>query len=75
MLQLLDKRGRALDKTFADLKVGECYQDCADHLCMKIGFDRAMIWDTDHWIPTSMVDRDELVIPLKTTITVEREDM
>lgn len=75
MLNLVDKRGAPLQIVFADLKFGECYQNCSDNLCMKIGFDRAMIWDKDHWIPTSMVDRDEFVIPFKTTITVEREDI
>ena len=74
MMQLNDKRSKLLEKTFGDLAYGECYQDSEDQLCMKIGWDRAMFWDGDHWVPTSCVTIDELIIPLKTTITVERED-
>lgn len=74
MLNLIDKRGRTLEKTFHNLALGECYQDCIDNLCMKIGYDRCMKWDGSHWVPTIGVDLDEAVIPLKTTITVEREE-
>lgn len=74
MFQLNDKRGRALNKTFADLEFGECYQDSKDNLCMKIGYDRCMRWGGNNWVPDFGIDLDEPVIPLKTTITVERED-
>lgn len=69
---LIDKRGKPLNTTFADLEYGDCYQNCNDQLCMKIGYDRAMIWGGDHWVPTSCAELDELIIPLKTTITIER---
>lgn len=74
MMQLIDKRGKVLDKTFNDLACGECYQDGGDSIYMKIGWDRAMVWDGTHWVPHSCIVLDELIIPLKTTITVERED-
>lgn len=72
MLQLIDKRGKPLTTTFKDLKYGQCYQDCTDNLCMRIGRDRCMKWSGSNWVPTYGVDLDEPVIPLKTTITIER---
>ena len=74
MIQLNDKRNNVPNKTFSDLAYGECYQDSEDLLYMKIGWDRAMVWNDDHWVPTSCVTIDELILPLKTTITVEREN-
>lgn len=73
MMQLIDHRGKPIDKSFASLNFGECYQDTKDRLCMKIGHDRAMVWVNDHWVPGLCVDTDDPVISLKTTITVERE--
>ena len=75
MMQLIDKREVPPKMVFADLAFGECYQDCTDNLCMKIGYDRCMKWGGSNWVPTFGVDLDELVTPLKTTITVEREDI
>ena len=71
-MTLIDKTRKALDTTFADLECGDCYQNVDDHICMKIGYDRAMLWGGDHWVPTCCVELDELIIPLKTTITIER---
>lgn len=70
--ELIDKRGRPLTHTFNDLKIGECYQDTDNNICMKIGWDRRMIYLSGEWRPSTFAEREELVIPLKTTITIER---
>ena len=71
--ELIDKRGIPLTHTFNDLKVGECYQDTDNNICMKIGWDRRMIYLDGKWRLSSLTEKDQLVIPLKTTITIERE--
>ncbi len=71
--ELIDKRGIPLTQTFNDLKIGECYQDTDDNICMKIGWDRRMIYLSGEWRPSTFADREQLVIPLKTTITIERD--
>lgn len=71
--ELIDKRGIPLTHTFNDLKVGECYQDTDNNICMKIGWDRRMVYLDGKWRLSSLTEKDQLVIPLKTTITIERE--
>lgn len=73
MTELIDKRGIPLTHTFEDLAIGECFQDTNDNLCMKIGWDRSMRYVDGRWLPSTFADRQELIIPLKTTIIVERE--
>lgn len=72
--ELVDKRGRPLTHTFEGLAIGECYQDTDDNICMRIGWDRRMIYLDGEWRPSSLTEREQLVIPLKTTITIEREE-
>ena len=71
--ELIDKRGIPLTHTFNDLQIGECYQDTDNNICMKIGWDRRMIYLDGEWRPSSLTEREQLVIPLKTTIIIERE--
>ena len=73
LTKLIDKRGRPLTHTFNDLKVGECCQDIDNHICMKIGWDRRMIYLDGEWRPSTFTDREQPVIPLKITITIERD--
>ena len=76
MMTVIDKRGIPLTHTFDELVIGECFQDTNDKLCMKIGFDRKMVYNEEGcvWQPSVCLERDQLIIPLKTTITIERED-
>lgn len=69
--RLIDKRGKPLTHTFNDLKIGECYQDTDNNICIKIGWDKRMIYSSGEWCPSTLIDREQLVLPLKTTITIE----
>lgn len=72
MVELIDKRGRKLTDKFRDLEIGQCYQDTDNFVCMKIGRAEALRYVGDGWKNHWISDADELVIPLKTTITIER---
>lgn len=74
MMTVIDKRAIPLTHTFNDLDIGECYQDVNDKLCMKVGHGTKMIYNEEGcvWQPSICLDMEELIIPLKTTITVER---
>lgn len=72
MTQIIDKRGKPLTVTFGDLKVGDFFQNEADCICMKTDLDKAFNWTTG-FINTGW-DPDDLIIPLKATITIERGD-
>ena len=70
---VIDKLGIPLTLTFGELEDIDFFQDTRDQLCVKIGKDRKLIWQGEHWAHTAKVDKDELVIPLKATITLERK--
>ena len=74
MITVIDKRAIPLTHTFDELVIGECYQDTNNKLCMKIGHNSKMFYNEEErtWQPSICLDRDELIIPLKTTITIER---
>ena len=72
MTQLIDKRGKPLTVTFGDLKVGDFFQNENDYICMKIDSNKVLNWTTG-FINTGW-NADDLLIPLKATITIERGD-
>lgn len=72
MTQLIDKRGKPLTVTFGDLKIGDFFQNENDCICMKIDSNKVLNWTTG-FINTGW-DTDDLLIPLKATITIERGD-
>lgn len=74
MVELIDKRGRKLTDKFRDLEIGQCYQDTENFVCMKIGRADALCYVEGVWKHHWISNADELVIPLKTTITIERCD-
>lgn len=73
MMTVIDKRGIPLTHTFGELKMGECFQDCKDRLCMKVGEKDILVYSGSKWRAGCYLQEDELIIPLKTTITIERE--
>ena len=76
MTTVIDKRYKVLDTTFADLNIGECYQDCnTNRLCMKTNWGNAIeYYEFDQeWKPILVEDVDMLVIPLTATLTVDRK--
>lgn len=72
MLILHDRRGIPLTTTFGDLKIGDVFQDEDGDICIKTS-SNSMMWtaEGDHW-NHALFDVDELIIPLRATITVER---
>ena len=72
-MELIDKRGIPLTTKFEDLLIGDCYQDEVGSICIKTGYDRCIYYATEMsgWRPGTE-NLDELIIPLKATITVER---
>ena len=78
MTTVIDKRYKVLDTTFADLNIGECYQDCnTNRLCMKTDWATAIEYHEfdQEWksILFDEKDVDMLVIPLTATLTVDRK--
>lgn len=76
MTTVIDKRYKVLDTTFADLNIGECYQDCnTNRLCMKTDWEAAIeYYEFDQeWKSILVDDVDMLVIPLTATLTVDRK--
>lgn len=71
-MELVDKRGTALTTTFDDLVIGDCYQDEEDNICIKIGYERCLYLNAQGDWDTAAERRDELIIPLKATLTIER---
>lgn len=57
--------------TFADLSIGEVFEDVANFLCIKIDGTRCLYMnDKDDW-DTAGCNADETVFPLKATLTIE----
>lgn len=72
-MELVDKRGTALTTTFDDLVIGDCYQDEEGNICIKIGYERCLYINANGDWDTALERSDELIIPLKATLTVERK--
>lgn len=69
---IIDKLGTPLTHTFGELENMDFFQDTDNNICVKIGWDRKLIWHSGGWTHTTHIGDDELVIPLKATITLER---
>lgn len=74
MINVIDKRATKLDTTFKDLENGDFFEDATTgDISIKTGACTALYYGGDSWIPYH-VDKEELVAPLKATITIERND-
>ena len=69
---VIDKLGIPLNTTFGELENMDFFQDTDNNICVKVGWDRKLIWHGSGWIHCTHIDIGELVIPLKATITLER---
>ena len=72
MTEIIDKRGRPLTHKFHDLENMDFFQDTDNNLCVKVGWDRKLIYHSGGWIHCPNIEVDELVIPFKASITIER---
>ena len=70
---VIDKLGIPLTHTFGELENMDFFQDTDNNICVKVGWDRKLIWHGGGWTHCTHIDNDELVIPLKATITLERK--
>lgn len=69
---VIDKLGIPLDTTFGELENMDFFQDTDNNICVKVGWDRKLIWHCGGWTHCTHIGSDELVIPLKATITLEQ---
>lgn len=69
---IIDKRGTPLNHTFGELNNMDFFQDTNDNLCVKIGWDRKLVYCSGDWVVSTHIESCELVIPLKANITLER---
>ena len=74
MTNLIDKRAAELNTTFGDLKNGDFFEDDGGAIYIKTDVHTAMATNGTSWIPIYHVDTDCFIIPLKATITIEREE-
>lgn len=73
-MQVIDKRGKPLDTCFDELSLGDVFQGTNDRIYIKASSEHALGHaDNGTWVYVPY-DNDELVIPLKATLTVERRD-
>lgn len=73
-MTIIDKRGVPLTVTFGDLSIGDAFQDNEDRVCIKVSHAYAITLyqgSVNEWRNVRF-DFDELIIPLKATLTVER---
>lgn len=73
MAQLIinDKRNASKPSVyFADLPVGEVFEDKENYLCIKTNFSQCLFYNGDEWDFCSC-DNDEIVFPLKVTLTID----
>lgn len=72
VLNVNDKRTASKKRiTFADLSVGEVFEDEDNFLCIKIdGSHCIYLNDMDLW-DAVLCDTDEAVFPLRATLTIE----
>lgn len=74
MTNLIDKRATKLDTTFEDLENGDFFEDATTgDISIKTGACTALYYGDGSWIPYH-VNKEELVVPLKATITIERNN-
>lgn len=69
---VIDKLGTPLNTTFGELENMDFFQDTDNNICVKVGWDRKLIWHGGGWTHCTHVVIGELVIPLRATITLER---
>lgn len=71
MLRIVDKRTNKDAMTFADLKIGDCYQDSNENICIKVGEQKCMYFndDAEEW-EISPEDEWEDVIPLEASLVI-----
>ena len=69
---VIDKLGTPLNTTFGELESMDFFQDTDNNICVKVGNDKKLIWRGDCWKHYPHIGNDELVLPLKATITLER---
>lgn len=74
MTNLIDKRAAELNTTFRNLKNGDFFEDGGEAIYIKTNEHTALVYNGISWVPAHYVDTDWFVIPLKATITIERED-
>lgn len=84
MVQLVDKTGRSIETFFGDLEYGQCFLSVENEIYLKTSETTAVRWSKyrDAWVHASISSKGEaeqysfdfgtLVIPYKTTITIER---
>lgn len=74
-MEFIDKRDAPTPTTtFEDLRIGDCYQDDSDNVCIKTSYDRCIYFDTTTGVWCSAgKNLDSSVTPLKATVTVERK--
>ena len=72
-MTLIDKTGEPINTKFKDLDIGEAYIDEDGDTNIKTDICSSIYHTRDYWTPRS-VDPEEIVIPLKATITVERKE-
>lgn len=72
VLNVNDKR-TANEKriTFADLSVGEVYEDEGNFICIKIDDKHCLYINDDNAWETTMCYAEEAVFPLRATLTIE----
>jgi hypothetical protein len=73
-MTVIDKRGKPLTVTFGDLGIGDVFQDNEDRICIKVNHAYAIALyqgSVNEW-QNIRCDFDELIIPLKATLTIER---
>jgi hypothetical protein len=76
-MTVIDKRGTPLTVTFGDLKVGDIFQSNTDRVCIKVSSLYAIVlYNTCEYYEAEWqnerFDCNELIIPLKATLTIER---
>jgi hypothetical protein len=76
-MTVIDKRGTPLTVTFGELKIGDVFQNTRDRVCIKVSDTYAIVlYDTCEYYEAEWqrerIDIDELIIPLKATLTIER---
>lgn len=71
MLRIVDKRTNKDAMTFGDLKIGDCYQDSNENICIKVGEQKCMYFndDAEEW-EISFEDECEDVIPLEARLVI-----
>ena len=71
-LKVDDKRTASKKRiTFADLPIGEVYEDGDNFLCIKIDNSHCLYMRDDDTWDTAHCEEDEVAFPLRATLTIE----